>query len=90
MGLLFTSCLLFYCFVSVGREYHVSKKGSDQNVGTKEHPFKTISRASIAAKPADIIIVHAGIYREKVRPSIGGTASSRIIYRSAMAEKVEI
>ena len=42
------------------REYHVSKKGSDKNEGTKEAPFLTIQRAADIAAPGDIVIVHEG------------------------------
>lgn len=64
-------------------EYHVSKNGDDRAVGTKEHPFCTISRAAEVAAAGDTVTVHAGIYREWVSPKNGGTADKRIVYQSA-------
>ena len=64
-------------------EYHVSKQGNDQYVGTDRQPFLTISRAAAMAMPGDTITVHAGTYREWVSPANGGTEEKRIVYRSA-------
>ena len=36
-------------------EYHVSVSGRDENPGTKQRPFKTISAAAVIAQPGDII-----------------------------------
>ncbi|WNS46051.1 right-handed parallel beta-helix repeat-containing protein [Paenibacillus sp. MMS20-IR301] len=64
-------------------EYHVGIQGSDQAPGTEAQPFRTISRAAATAGPGDVIFVHAGIYREWVNPSQGGTEEQRIVYQSA-------
>lgn len=64
-------------------KYHVSMQGNDQAKGTFEQPFRTISRAAALAMAGDTIIVHAGVYREWVNPSNGGTEEHRIIYKSA-------
>jgi len=64
-------------------EYHVSKKGSDANIGTQDQPFLTISRAAALAAPGDRVIVHEGLYREWVDPKNGGTEDAPIIYESA-------
>ncbi len=51
--------------------------------GTRERPFGTISQAAAIASPGDEIIVFPGIYRECVRPALGGTdEANRITYRS--------
>ena len=73
------------------KEYHVSKKGSDSNIRSKEEPFKTISKAIEHAYPGDTITVHEGVYREWLNPLRGGLSNdSRIVYRAAPGEKVEI
>ncbi len=64
-------------------EYHVSIQGNNQAKGTVDQPFRTISHAASLAMAGDIVIVHAGIYREWVNPANGGTEEHRIIYRSA-------
>ena len=73
------------------KEYHVSKKGSDSNEGTKEMPFLTLQAAADIAMPGDIITVHTGVYRERITPPRGGESdANRIVYRAAQGEKVEI
>jgi alpha-N-arabinofuranosidase len=73
------------------KEYHVSKKGSNNNVGTKEFPLLTIQAAADRANPGDIITVHEGIYRERVNPPRGGISDNkRIVYQAATNEKVVI
>lgn len=71
--------------------YHVSKAGSDQNEGTQQDPFLTISCAAEIAEAGDTIIVHEGVYRECVNPKRGGKNElSRITYMAAEGERVVI
>jgi len=73
------------------REIHVAEKGSDSTSGSRDNPLLTINRAAYMAQPGDIVIVHAGTYREWVKPIRGGTdENSRITYRVAKGEKVFI
>ncbi len=53
------------------REYHVSVTGNDKNDGSAVNPFRTISFAAKLAGPGDEVVVHAGIYREKIVPFRG-------------------
>lgn len=72
-------------------EYHVSKNGKDNNTGSIDSPFITISKAVEHAFPGDTITVHEGTYREWINPIRGGISDSeRILYRAAPNEKVEI
>lgn len=72
-------------------EYHVSTEGNDCSAGTKEAPFRTISKAAAIAQAGDRVVVHGGIYREWVKPAHGGRSSiSRIIYEATQGEKVII
>lgn len=74
-----------------GTVYHVSKQGSDENPGTREHPFLTIQRAADQAAAGDRVIVHQGEYREWVKPKNGGLSEDcRIIYQAAEQERVVI
>ena len=71
--------------------YHVSTSGNDANPGARAAPFRTIQHAADIAEPGDLIIVHAGIYRERVSPPRGGTSGEkRITYEVAPGEKVVI
>jgi len=90
-SLVFTAALFTSFTLCHGRQIHVSKQGSDTNPGTRRRPLLTISKAAELAMPGDVVIVHAGTYREWVRPARGGTGEGkRIIYRAAPGEKVVI
>jgi hypothetical protein len=77
-------------FVSEGisaRQMHVSKAGSDSASGSYAQPYLTINNAASAAQPGDTVTVHAGTYREWVKPIRGGASESkRITYRAAPGE----
>jgi len=73
------------------REIHISKSGSDSASGNYAQPYLTINQATSVAQPGDTVIVHAGTYREWVKPARGGTAeNNRITYRAAPGEEVFI
>ncbi|MCL4204457.1 MAG: right-handed parallel beta-helix repeat-containing protein [Pirellulaceae bacterium] len=74
-----------------GREIHVAKTGNDRHTGSLESPFLTIGKAAAVAEPGDTVTVHAGTYREWVKPLRGGRdENSRIVYRAAPGEQVLI
>ncbi|WP_316817574.1 right-handed parallel beta-helix repeat-containing protein [Pedobacter nyackensis] len=73
------------------RKYHVSVNGNDANNGSSSSPLKTITAAAGKAMPGDVIVVHAGIYREQITPPRGGNSDTeRIVYQAAKGEKVTI
>ncbi len=75
--------------VATGREIHVAITGDDAGVGSAALPFRTMGRGAAAAQPGDEVIVHAGTYREWVKPPRGGTSEERrISYRAAAGEQV--
>jgi len=81
--------MVWACEGAGAREIHVSKAGSDSASGSEGQPYLTIIRAASVAQPGDTVIVHAGTYREWVRPARGGTDEShRITYRAAPGEEV--
>jgi len=81
--------VLFVAGAAAAREIHVSKSGRDSDAGDRDNPYLIISRAARVAGPGDTVIVHAGTYREWVKPVRGGTSESkRITYRAARDEKV--
>ncbi|MFC4591223.1 glycosyl hydrolase family 95 catalytic domain-containing protein [Sphaerisporangium corydalis] len=66
------------------RLIHVAKTGNDANAGTQAQPYRTINRAAQEAQPGDTVVVHAGLYRETVKPARGGTDEThRITYTNA-------
>jgi len=89
--LLFAACIgmILGCERLLAREIHVSKAGSDSAAGSEAQPYLTIIRAASLAQPGDTVIVHAGTYREWVKPARGGTdESKRITYRAAPGAEV--
>jgi alpha-N-arabinofuranosidase len=73
------------------KEFHVSVNGNDHNDGTSSKPYKTISAAARVAQPGDVITVHEGVYRERIKPPRGGESDTKcIVYQAAPGEKVEI
>jgi alpha-N-arabinofuranosidase len=72
-------------------EIHVAVTGRDSNPGTPAEPLRTIQRAAELARPGDAVIIHAGVYRERVSPPRGGeSGAKRITYLAAPGERVEI
>ena len=79
------SFLLAAAFVSVlvvagalrAREIHVSRRGAMRPPAAPTTPYLTINKAAAVAQPGDTVIVHAGTYREWVKPARGGTRRRR-------------
>jgi Right handed beta helix region/Protein of unknown function (DUF1565) len=72
-------------------ELHVATTGSDRADGSAERPLRTINQAAQLAQPGDTVVVHAGEYREWVRPRYGGLSDQRrITYTAAPGEHVVI
>ena len=75
----------------LAREYHVSVSGDDTNDGTSATMLRTISAAAERAQPGDVILVHEGVYRERVNPPRGGLSDDqRIVYQAVPGETVAI
>lgn len=71
--------------------FYVATTGRDVNRGTDASPLRTIQHAADLAQPGDTIIVHEGIYRERVSPPRGGTSDTeRIVFEAAHGERVVI
>ena len=70
--------------------YHVSKDGSDENPGTQELPFLTISKAAGLIQAGDTCIIHAGTYEETLQPAKSGQEGFPIVFQAAENEKVII
>jgi len=73
--------------------YHVAQKApnaSDDNPGSRDRPWKTISKAATTLQPGDTVVVHEGIYREWVLPKRSGTEGAPIAYEAAKGESVVI
>ncbi|MBM4033827.1 MAG: DUF1565 domain-containing protein [Planctomycetes bacterium] len=61
--------LLLASSVSWADEYHVAAgaaNASDDNPGTADKPWRTLSKAASTARAGDVVLVHAGRYPETV------------------------
>lgn len=70
-------------------ELHVdaaNPNASDENTGTQTQPFRSIQAAANLAEPGTKIVIHAGEYRECVRPQKGGTGPDKMISYEAYAQ----
>lgn len=73
--------------------YWVDQKNpaaADNNPGSADKPFKTVSAAITKIRPGDTVTVRAGIYREMIRIKQSGTAENRITIQAAPNETVVI
>jgi len=62
---------------------------SDENPGSEDRPWKTISRAASLLEPGDCVIVKQGVYREWVRPARGGSSPTQMItYQASRGDRV--
>ncbi len=73
-----------------GNIYYVSPAGDDSNVGDMEHPFRSISKASVVMVAGDECVIREGVYRETIMPLNGGAKDKPIKYRSYEGEKVVV
>ena len=55
------------------QELFVSPDGPDDGDGSEAAPFRTIGQAAAKAGPGTRVRIHAGLYRECVKPARGGT-----------------
>ncbi len=87
---LFCVLLLSGASLTWATVYHVAQNGaaSDDNPGTEEAPWRTISRALGTVQPGDTVLIHAGTYREWVAPQVSGTATAPITFAGAPGEEV--
>ena len=61
-------------------------KASDGNDGSEAAPFRTIGRAAAEATPGTRVRIHAGLYRECVRPARGGDDAEHMISYEAYGD----
>ncbi len=77
----------------MARDYHVSPRGSDDNVGSKQRPFTTLSRARDAIRQAGIagresvnVILADGIYllgeSFVLEPRDSGSEKAPVVYKA--------
>jgi parallel beta-helix repeat protein len=87
---LITSAVALICPALHAATYHVAQRASgaaDGNPGTLARPWKTLARAARHLAPGDTLILHSGVYREKITLAASGTPAAPITLRAADGEQ---
>ncbi|MFC2125638.1 right-handed parallel beta-helix repeat-containing protein [Bacteroidota bacterium] len=64
---------------------------SDNNPGTEQKPYKTIGKAAQVLQPGERVVIATGVYRELVRPLLGGDSPTKMIsYEAAPGARVVV
>lgn len=75
-------------------DYYVDQNhpnANDQNTGTEEQPWKTITKANQTLTAGDTVYIKAGSYTNYIAPNNSGTSdSNRITYRNYGTDTVTI
>jgi hypothetical protein len=71
------SCGGLFAVAAYATEYHVSLTGNDTALGTAAQPWRTIQRAVNAAAAGDTVLIHAGVYAERV--TVSGKSASAVL-----------
>jgi len=85
-------CTLWLLVVNLAwpKKYHVAPQGEDTNPGSASAPFRTIQQAADMMRPGDVCVIHAGTYRETVRPGRSGTPKAPIRFVAAPGDTVRV
>ncbi|MGE7842415.1 right-handed parallel beta-helix repeat-containing protein [Lysinibacillus sp. NPDC093712] len=67
---------------------YVATNGSDENVGTKSKPFRTLKKAASEANSGTTVFIRKGNYHEKLVVKHSGTNSRPITFKAYNKEKV--
>ncbi|MHC4189591.1 MAG: right-handed parallel beta-helix repeat-containing protein [Planctomycetota bacterium] len=78
------------CSAALARDYYVSTRGSDKNLGTREKPFLTIQKAVDKMGAGDTCYVRGGVYREVVQPKRSGRKDKPIRFEAWPGEVVTL
>jgi hypothetical protein len=74
-------------------DYYVDQNhpsASDQNTGTVDRPWKTITKANQTLIAGDTVYIKAGNYTSYIAPNNSGTSSNRITYRNYGTDTVTV
>ena len=91
-----TCAVVLLCAVASpadGATYHVAQRmpaASDRNLGTLERPWATLGKACEELKPGDVLLIHAGHYRECARVKRPGLPGTPILLKAFEDDEVVI
>ncbi len=67
------------CADAKSATYVVSPTGADTNAGTAGSPWRTIQNAANTLRPGDTVLVGPGIYAERVKINVSGSAAGGFV-----------
>ena len=73
-----------------GRDYHVATTGSDANAGSLSAPYRTVQKAADRMVAGDVCLIHAGTYRETVKPANSGREGSPLVFTAYQDDEAVI
>lgn len=85
--------MLMFTATIQAANYYIDQKhvsASDQNPGTIELPWQTISKANQTLIAGDTVFIRAGTYTSFIAPDTSGTSIAPITYKNYGTEKVTI
>jgi len=79
--------ILFMVFSAHATDYYVSPQGSDRNPGTKQKPWKSLTKAATAPRPGDTVFFFGGTYQGPLQIKVSGSTGAPIAYRAVPGER---
>jgi len=73
------------------RTLHIAqahRNASNDNDGSADRPLATIQAAAERVQPGDTVLIHEGVYRERVSPARGGEEGRPITFQAAPGQSV--
>jgi len=82
--------ILISAFSANARTYYVAKNGNDNQSGSEASPWETINKAGYSLTAGDTVLIKQGIYKERVKVVVSGTADKPIVFRNYKNDEVII
>lgn len=79
---------IFYIYEGQREEIYVAVNGSDENIGSKTEPFRTLKKASSVAVAGTTVYICEGIYKEELVVRHDGEIFNEVIFKPYNNEKV--
>lgn len=82
--------LLVWCSPAPSSNPLHVEQGARHGDGSLQRPYGSIGEAAAVARNGDTVCIHAGVYREAVRPAHDGTAGAPIVFMARHGDSVVI
>lgn len=72
--------------LALADDYYVDPNGNDESAGTRDAPWRTLTKAGEEARPGDTVFLRGGEYRQGLRPARSGREGAPIVFRAVDGE----